>query len=142
MAGVAKYRIEEWMRRRFPPQPKHIHIYECADVMQLLGPGAATNGFASREGMLFASRDQAIPAPRKEFVILTSVLASYSVERIIKSLELHVAPKLNSQPQLRLLVADDLRVVSWGQSSTGADETETEPCEAPPPAKGTSELII
>lgn len=137
MAGVAKHRIKEWMLRRFPPQNKYVHVYECADVTTLLANREATNGFASREGMLFGSRDQAVPAPRKEFVILTSVMASYSVERIISALEA-AAPQLDAQPQLRLLIADDLRVVSWGQSSTGADEAESEPCAAPPPTKGTT----
>jgi hypothetical protein len=83
--------------------------------------------------MLFGSRDNAAPAPRKEVVILTSVLASYSVERIIMTLESHVVPNLDARPQLRMLIGDNLRVVSWGQSSTGAGEAESEPCEAPQP---------
>ena len=136
MAGVAKERIKDWMRRRFPPQAKFVAVFECADVTSLLGNGDATYGFNSREGMLFASRDQATPAPRKELVILTSVLANYSAERIITTLERNVAPNLDSRPHLRLLLGEGLRVFSWGLSSTGAGEAEVDPCDAPPPPQG------
>jgi hypothetical protein len=135
MAGAAKERIREWMSRRFPPRAKYVSVFECADVTQLLSRGEPSHELLAREGLLFGSRDRAAPAPRKEFVILTSVLANYSVERIITILERDIAPPLDSHPQLRLLVGDDLRVLSWGQSSTGAGEAETEPCEAPPPIK-------
>jgi hypothetical protein len=135
MAGVAKERIKDWLRRRFPPKANYVNVFECADVTQLLEPNEPTGGLAAREGMLFASRDLAAPAPRKEVVILTSVLASYSVERIITILESQVVSHLDAHPQLRMLIGDDLRVVSWGHSSTGADEAETEPCEAPQPTK-------
>lgn len=131
MAGVAKERIKDWMRRRFPPQASYVSVFECADVTDLLGQREPTHVLASREGMLFTSRDVAAPAPRKEVVILTSVLASYSVERIITTLEMHIAPNLHSQPQLRLLVSDDLKILSWGQSSTGTGEAEAEPCDEP-----------
>ena len=134
MAGAAKERIREWMSRRFPPRAKYVGVFECADVTHLLGRGEPNHELAAREGLLFGSRDQAVPAPRKELVILTSVLANYSVERIITTLEA-IAPSLDSQPQRRLLVGDDLRIFSWGASSTGAGEGETEPCEAPPPIK-------
>jgi hypothetical protein len=133
LAGAAKERIRDWMRRRFPPRTKQVHIYECADVTQLLDPGDATDGLTSREGMLFSSREHVAPAPRKEVVILTSVLANYSVERIVTVLERYVAPNLDAQPQLRILLGDDLRVVPWGRSSTGVGEAESEPCEAPHP---------
>jgi len=135
MAGVAKERIKDWMRRRFPPRANYIRVFECADVTQLLGLTEPTNGVAAREGLLFASREHAAPAPRKEVVILTSVLANYSVERIITILERHVVPSLESRPELRMLISDDLVVTLWGQSSTGAEEAETDPCEAPQPAK-------
>jgi hypothetical protein len=135
MAGVAKERIKDWLRRRFPPKANYVSVFECDDVTQLLEPNEPTRGLAAREGMLFASRDLAAPAPRREVVILTSVLASYSVERIITTLESHVVPQLDARPQLRVLIGDDLRVVSWGPSSTGAGEAETEPCEAPQPTK-------
>jgi hypothetical protein len=133
MAGVAKERIKDWMRRRFPPQNKYVSVFECADVTHLLGAREPTYGMGSREGMLFASRDQAIPGPRKELVILTSVLASYSAERIISTLEKSVAPNLDSRPHLRLLVGEGLRIFSWGPSSTGSGEAEAEPCDAPLP---------
>jgi hypothetical protein len=135
MAGVAKERIRDWMSRRFPPTAKYVGVFECADVTQLLAPGEPTHELVAREGMLFASRDRAAPAPRRELVILTSVLANYSVERIITALENTVAAGLEAQPHLRLLIADDLRVFQWGPSSTGAQEAETEPCDAPPPVK-------
>jgi hypothetical protein len=135
MAGVAKERIKDWLRRRFPPKANYVSVFECADVTQLLGPNEPTSGLVAREGMLFASRDLMAPAPRREVVILTSVLANYSVERIITILESQVVPHLDARPQLRILIGDDLRVVSWGQSSTGAGEAETEPCEAPQPTK-------
>ena len=135
MAGVAKERIRDWMSRRFPPRAKFVSVFECADVTKLLGQGEATHGLAAREGMLFGSRDHATPAPRKELVILTSVLANYSVERIISTIEKDVGPTLDSQPYLRVLIGDDLRVFSWGQSSTGVDEAEADPCDAPPPIK-------
>jgi hypothetical protein len=135
MAGVAKERIKDWLRRRFPPKANYVSVFECADVTQLLGPNEPTGGLVAREGMLFASRDFAAPAPRREVVILTSVLASYSVERIITTLESQVVPHLDARPQLRMLIGDDLRVVSWGHSSTGPGESETEPCEAPQPTK-------
>jgi hypothetical protein len=104
-------------------------------VTHLLGQGEPTYELAAREGLLFGSRDQPAPAPRKEVVILTSVLANYSVERIVTILERDVAPCLESQPHRRLLLGDDLRVFAWGQSSTGAGEPETEPCDAPHPIK-------
>jgi hypothetical protein len=135
MAGVAKERIKDWMRRRFPPKANFVSVFECADVTTLLEPTEPRAGLVAREGMLFGSRDHAAPAPRKEVVILTSVLASYSVERIITTLERHVIPNLDSRPELRVLVGDNLRVFSWGQSSTGAGEAETEPCEAPQPSQ-------
>lgn len=133
MAGVARERIKDWMRRRFPPKAKYVSVFECADVTQLLDKGDASYGLGAREGMLFASRDEAAPAPRKELVILTTVLASYSVERIISTLEKSVAPNLDSRPHLRLLIGEGLRIFSWGLSSTGNGETEIEPCDAPPP---------
>lgn len=135
MAGIAKERIRDWMSRRFPPHAKYISVFECDDVNQLLGKEQPSHEAVSREGLLFGSRDQAVPAPRKELVILTSVLANCSVERVISILEEYVAPNLASHPHLRLLLGDDLRVVSWGESSTGSGEAETEPCEAPPPIK-------
>jgi hypothetical protein len=135
MAGIAKERIRDWMSRRFPPRAKFVSVFECADVTQLLGKDEATHGLVAREGILFGSRDQATPAPRKELVILTSVLANYSVERIISTIEKDVAPTLDSQPSVRVLIGDDLRVFSWGQSSTGAGEAETDPCDAPQPIK-------
>ena len=92
MAGVVKERIRDWIKRRFLPGPGYVQIYECVDVVQLLETGARDYGLASREGMLFCCRDQPLPAPRKEIVILTSVLASYSPERIIKCLESDLAP--------------------------------------------------
>ena len=131
MAGVAKERIKDWLRRRFPPQAKFVEVFECADVTQLLGPDDRTHGVTSREAMLFASRDDAAPAPRKEIVILTSVLASYSVERIITTLETYVAPNLDARPHLRMLIGENLRVFAWGKSSTGDSEAESDPCEAP-----------
>jgi len=131
MAGVAKERIKDWLRRRFPPQAKFVEVFECADVTQLLGPEDRLRGVTSREAMLFASRDEAAPAPRKEIVILTSVLASYSVERIITTLETYVAPNLEARPHLRMLIGENLRVVAWGKSSTGEGEAESDPCEAP-----------
>lgn len=135
MAGVAKERIRDWMSRRFPPRAKYISVFECADVNELMGKAEPSTHLVAREGLLFGSRDRAAPAPRKELVILTSVLANYSVERIITILEADIAPRLESQPHRRLLVGDDLQVFSWGQSSMGADEPETEPCEEPPPIK-------
>jgi hypothetical protein len=135
MAGVAKERIREWMSRRFPPKAKYVSVFECADVTQLLGEGEPTHRLVAREGLLFGSRDHAAPAPRKELVILTSVLANYSVERIVSTLERDTAPNLEAQPHLRSLIDDDLRVFSWGQSSTGAREAENEPCDAPQPIK-------
>lgn len=135
MAGAAKERIREWLSRRFPPQARYVSVFECADVTQLLGRGEPDHELVAREGLLFGSRDQAIPAPRKELVILTSVLANYSVERIITSLERDIAPGLDARPHLRLLLGDDLRVIPWGPSSTGAAEAETEPCDVPPPIK-------
>ena len=135
MAGASKERIREWMSRRFPPKAKFVSVFECADVTQLLGRGEPDDELVAREGLLFGSRDRAVPAPRKELVILTSVLANYSVERIITSLEKDVAPNLELRSDLRLLLGDDLRVIPWGQSSTGAGEAETEPCDAPPPIK-------
>jgi len=135
MAGVAKERIKDWMRRRFPPKANYISVFECADVSQLLGLTGPTNGLAAREGLLFASREHPAPAPRKEVVILTSVLASYSVERIITILEGHVVPHLQSRPEQRRLIGDDLLVISWGQSSTGTGEAEADPCAAPQPTK-------
>lgn len=135
MAGVAKERIRDWMSRRFPPQAKFVSVFECADVTQLLDRGEPQHEMVAREGLLFGSRDHAAPAPRKELVILTSVLANYSVERIISTLEKDIAPNLDSQPHLRLLIGDDLRVFSWGPSSTGAGDPETEPCDDPPPIK-------
>jgi hypothetical protein len=131
MAGVTKERIKDWIRRRFPPRANYVSVFECADVTDLLDQREATHGLASREGMLFTSRDAAAPAPRKEVVILTSVLASYSVERIITILEMHIAPNLQTKPHLRLLVADDLKILSWGLSSTGTGEEEIEPCDEP-----------
>src|SRR5688572_12901779 len=110
MAGVAKQRSKDWLRRRFPPLARYDEAYECADVTQLLGPDDRGYGLASREAMLFASRDVAAPAPRKEVGILTSVLASYSVERIITTLETYVAPNLDARPHLRMLIGDNLRV--------------------------------
>jgi hypothetical protein len=135
MAGVAKERIKDWLRRRFSPLAKYVEVYECADVTQLLGPADRRYGVGPREAMLFASRDVASPAPRKEVVILTSVLANYSAERIISTLESSVAPNLAARPHLRLLVADGLRIFSWGESSTGEPVAETEPCEAPQPSE-------
>lgn len=135
MAGAAKERIREWLSRRFPPHAKYVSVFECADVTQLLGRGEPSHELGAREGLLFGSRDQVVPAPRKELVILTSVLASYSVERIMTTLERDIAPSLDSRPHLRLLIGDDLRVIPWGQSSTGAREAETEPCDVPPPIK-------
>lgn len=138
MAGVAKERIKDWLRRRFPPQARYVEVFECADVTQLLGPDDRAQGLTAREAMLFVSRDSAPPAPRREVVILTSVLASYSVERLITTLETHVAPNLDARPHLRMLVGDNLRVYAWGRSSTGEPEAEKEPCEAPQPPKDTS----
>ena len=135
MAGVVKERIKDWMRRRFPPQAKYINVYECADVSQLLSSGEPNHGLVSREGMLFASRDFAAPAPRKEVVILTSVLANYSAERIITLLE-KVAPNLDLRPDVRLLIGDQLGIRAWGLSSTGNGNAETEPCDAPRAPKG------
>jgi hypothetical protein len=136
MAGVAKERIKDWMRRRFPPVAKFVSVFECADVTQLLGEDEPRDGIAAREGMLFASRDQVAPAPRKELVILTSVLASYSAERIITMLEKSVAPNLDSRPHFRLLLGENLRIFSWGQSSTGFGQGESDPCDPPqPPAE-------
>jgi hypothetical protein len=135
MAGVAKERIKDWLRRRFPPKANYVSVFECADVTQLLGPNEPTAGLVAREGMLFASRDLAAPSPRREVVILTSVLASYSVERIITTLERQVVPYLDARPHLRVLIGDDLQVTSWGHSSTGPGEAETDPCEAPQPTK-------
>jgi hypothetical protein len=131
MAGVAKERIKDWMRRRFPPQEKYVSVFECADVTQLLTVGEPTHGLISREGMIFASRDRAAPAPRKEIVILTSVLANYSVERIVTILEKHIAPNLATRPHIRMLVGDELSIRAWGRSSTGSEETEIEPCDDP-----------
>jgi len=135
MAGAARERIRDWMSRRFPPRAKYVSVFECADVTAILGLDEPRHELGAREGLLFGSRDQAVPAPRKELVILTSVLANYSVERIIISIERDIAPDLDSRPQLRLLLGDDLRVLPWGQSSTGEGEAETEPCDAPPPIK-------
>lgn len=135
MAGIAKERIRDWMSRRFPPQAKYVSVFECADVNQLMGQRDPTQQFVAREGLLFGSRDQAAPGPRKEFVILTSVLANYSVERVISILEEYIAPNLAARPHLRLLLGDELRVFSWGESSTGSGEAETEPCDVPPPIK-------
>jgi hypothetical protein len=135
MAGAAKERIRDWMSRRFPPRAQYVSVFECADVTKLLGEGEPTHELVAREGLLFGSRDHAAPAPRKELVILTSVLANYSVERILSSLQKDIASSLDSQPHLRMLVGDDLRAVAWGTSSTGAGEAETEPCDAPPPIK-------
>ena len=135
MAGAAKERIKEWMSRRFPPRAKYVSVFECADVTQLLGQDGPSQEFVAREGVLFGSRDHAAPAPRKELVILTSVLANYSVERIITIIERDIAPSLGLNPHLRSLIGDDLRVLPWGQSSTGPGEAETEPCDVPPPIK-------
>lgn len=135
MAGAAKERVKEWMSRRFPPRAKYVSVFECADVTQLLGRDDPSHGVGAREGLLFGSRDQATPAPRKELVILTSVFANYSVERIITIIERDIAPNLDLHPHLRSLIGDDLRVFPWGQSSIGAGEAETEPCDAPPPIK-------
>jgi hypothetical protein len=104
-------------------------------VTTLLGANDRSQGLTSREAMLFASRDDVAPAPRREVVILTSVLASYSVERIIATLEIYVAPNLDARPHLRMLIGENLRVFSWGQSSTGESEAESEPCEAPQSSK-------
>ena len=133
MAGTVKERIRNWMRKRFPPEANYCRVYECADVCDLLTADAPTLGLRNREGMLFTSRDLAAPAPRKELVILTSVLANYSAERIITLLENEVAPSLTASPQHRLLVNDQLGIFKWGQSSVGG-EVEEEPCDAPPPA--------
>jgi hypothetical protein len=130
MAGVVKERIKDWMRRRFPPQAKYVSVYECADVTELLTDGEPHQGLASRESMLFASRDFAAPAPRKEVVILTSVLANYSAERIITLLE-KVAPNLDLRPDVRVLIGDQLGIRAWGLSSTGNHSEEIEPCDAP-----------
>ena len=130
MAGTIKERIRDWMRRRFPPEAKYVKVYECADVTELLPVGAETFGLNLREGFLFTSRDLALPAPRKELLILTSVLASYSTERIIKILDTQVADDLESRPHTRLLVDDELRIRVWGQSSTGG-KMEAEPCDTP-----------
>lgn len=132
MAGVIKERIKDWMRRRFPPRAEFIHLYECLDVTELLQDGEPHYGLASREGMLFASRDYAAPAPRKEVVILTSVLANYSADRIITLLE-RLAPNLDLRPDIRLLIGDELAIRPWGQSSTGTGPDETDPCDAPGP---------
>jgi|SRR6185503_13986433 len=129
MAGVVKERIKDWMRRRFPPQAKYISVYECADVTQLLRSGEPHCGLASREGMLFASRDFAAPAPRKELVILTSVLANYSAERLITLLD-KLAPNLDLRPDVRLLIGDQLGIRTWGLSSTGNGAEEIKPCDA------------
>jgi hypothetical protein len=131
MAGVAKERIRDWMRRRFPPQNRYVTVFECADVTQMLSAGESTYGLTYREGMLFASRDHEAPAPRKELIILTSVLASYSAERIITLLEEDAIDELVTAPHRRRLVDDNLRVYEWGQSSTGTDESETQPCDVP-----------
>jgi hypothetical protein len=57
-------------------------------------------------------------------VILTSVLANYSPERIIKALEAEVVPALEARPHQRVLVNDNLMICDWGPSSTGSDKTE------------------
>lgn len=137
MAGVVKERIKDWMRRRFPPQAKYVTVHECTDVTQLLRHGEPHYGLASREGMLFASRDFAAPAPRKELVILTSVLANYSAERIIMLLE-KVAPNLDLRPDVRLLVGDQLGIHTWGQSSTGSGTDDAAPCDAPETPRASS----
>jgi hypothetical protein len=129
MAGVVRERIKDWMRRRFPPRANYISVYECADVTQLLPPGAPTHGLESREGMVFASRDLTPPAPRKEIVILTSILANYSAERIISILERLVAPILEARAETRVLVGDELRMHAWGAAAT--DAAADEPCDAP-----------
>jgi hypothetical protein len=133
MAGAVKERIKDWMRRRFPPLANFIQVYECLDVAALLGKGDPQYGLASREGMLFTSRDYDAPAPRKELIILTSVLASYSADRLITLLE-RVAQNLDLRPDIRLLVADELAIRPWGQSSTGQGPEETDPCDAPTPS--------
>ena len=135
MAGAAKERIRDWMSRRFPPRAKFVSVFECADVTKLLTQGEPSHHLLAREGMLFGARDVAAPAPRKELVILTSVLANYSAERFISVIDKDVAPKLDSQPHIRVMIGDDLRVCSWGESSTGAGSEENEPCEAPPPIR-------
>ena len=135
MAGVSKERIRDWMSRRFPPKGKYVSVFECDDVTELLDHGEPTHPLVAREGLLFGSRDHAVPAPRKELVILTSVLANYSVERIISTIEKDIAPTLEARPDLRWLIDDDLRVCSWGPSSTGPWEDEHEPCDEPPPIK-------
>ena len=135
MAGAAKERIRDWMSRRFPPRAKFVSVFECADVTKLLTQGEPSHHLLAREGMLFGARDVAAPAPRKELVILTSVLANYSAERVISVMEKDVAPKLDAQPHIRVLIADDLQIFTWGESSTGAGEAETDPCDAPPPLK-------
>lgn len=130
MAGVAKERIRDWMRRRFPSRLA-IAVYECADVTQLLPPGDPTYGLIFREGMLFASRDLPIPAPRWELVVLTSVLANYSVERIVTALEALAVPALTARPHLRVLIDDSLQLCDWGPSSTGDTIAELKPCDIP-----------
>jgi hypothetical protein len=130
MAGTIKERIRNWMRKRFPPKENYIKIYECADVCELLLNDDPRYELVNREGMLFTARDLALPAPRKELVILTSVLASYSAERIIAILEKDVAPNLGARPQQRLLVDDQLTVWAWGESSIGG-KAEEDPCETP-----------
>jgi hypothetical protein len=74
--------------------------------------------------MLFASRDRESPAPRREVVILTSVFANYSPERIIKALDTEVVPALEARPHQRVLVNDNLMICDWGPSSTGTDKSE------------------
>jgi hypothetical protein len=130
MAGTVKERIKDWMRRRFPPETKFIKVYECADVAELMEISEPTFGLGKREGMLFTSRDAPIPAPRKELVILTSALASYSTDRIIKLLDQDIAGDLESKPHTRLLVDDELGTHMWGESSIGG-VAEEEPCETP-----------
>lgn len=132
MAGAAKERIRDWMSRRFPPRAKFVSVFECADVTKLLSRGEPDHDLKAREGMLFGTRDLAVPAPRKELVILTSVLANYSAERVISVIDKEVAPRLEAQPHIRIMIGDDLRVFSWGESSTGAGSEENEPCDAPP----------
>lgn len=128
MAGVVRERIRNWMQRHFPADPPFVRVFECRDVTDLLGESDVTTGLENREGMLFASRNQPVPAPRREMVILTRVMANYSAERIISALDQVLAAELTAHPETRLLLDDDLRVIAWGRSSTGDTDTEANPC--------------
>lgn len=139
MAGIVKERIRDWMRRKYPPMENYVRVFECHDVTQLLPDEARMSGLRSREGMIFASRDTAAPAPRKEIVILTRVLANYSAERIITILDRLAAKELTSSPSRQLLLDDDLGVRAWGPASTGPDAAEVEPCERPAAIPETAE---